>query len=231
MWPRRATDEALSAVNATLIAAKDALHAIAEVDLSALDEAYALCTPAEAISRVSYPLEHTIEDGEEKFSDNGHKDNRHLSYSDDGTATSRLSNPLGLFGEDHATEVGHVDNQPPPAAAAAKHSEVSVVHTGSVPESESWHADHGNGSNDVQIASHGNAPSKSQTLPALSHVASGSMPEPSSASPMPYSRAHSSPEPVRSTLSWPKHSFSASNACAPTDAALKKVLQIASAFI
>jgi hypothetical protein len=215
IWPRRATDEALSAVHAALIAAKDALHVIADVDLGTLDEVYAQCTPAEPRLHVTSPPEHTIEDGEEKFGDNGEGYGRFQSNFD--------SNPFGLFGDDHAATVDH---QPP---LAAVHSEVSVVHTAAAAPTtyfESRNADLGNGSSNVHATSPKDASSNLRALPALNRMVSGSLSEPTTASPMPYSRAHlPSQGTLPPILPRRKHRFSASNACAPTDAALKKVAQ------
>lgn len=114
LWPRRATDEALAAVHAALVAASAAARAVADVDLAALDAAYARRSPHRRLDRSGG------EDGEENHSggEGGGEDALASPAAAAAAAFPSLANPLGLFGDDCAAAVDGDEARRPSASAA-----------------------------------------------------------------------------------------------------------------
>jgi hypothetical protein len=113
LWPRRATDEALAAVHAALVAASAAARAVADVDLAALDAAYARRSPRR-LDRSGG------EDGEDNRSggEGGGEDALASPATAAAAAFPSLANPLGLFSDDCAAAVDGDDARRPSASAA-----------------------------------------------------------------------------------------------------------------
>lgn len=209
IWPRRATDEAHVAVNASLVAASNAVRAVADIDLVALDAAYALLRPTESSDeRAPNRLERSGgEDGEEKGEEkggNGEGDVPALSSPAAVAAFPTLANPLGLFGGDHAAAVGD-GNVPPLVASGAAVSPTAAAAAAAPTPAPA-----------LAPAPLGEAP-RLRILPVLQQSASASLQAPPPASPLSYAWARS-PQTTQTNLA-----FSAADACAPADAALAKV--------